>query len=73
MRVCRLPEIQDVGELVGANRHFFAIALVIAAASLAPVGDLFAKLLSVSYAAVFICFGRYFAGGAIGLGVLICS
>lgn len=55
------------------NRHFFAIALVVIAASMAPVGDLFAKLLSVSYVAVFICFGRFFAGGAIGLGVLICT
>lgn len=58
---------------MSGNRHFLAIGLVIAAASLAPVGDLFAKLLSVSYAAVFICFGRYFAGGAIGLGVLLCT
>lgn len=50
-----------------------AIVLVVAAASLAPVGDLFAKLLSASYAAVVICFGRYLAGGAIGLGLLLCA
>lgn len=58
---------------MNGDRVLFAIALVIAAASLAPVGDLFAKLLSASYAAVFICFGRYFAGGVIGFGVLFCT
>lgn len=62
-----------MGTWVNGNRQILAIGLVIAAASLAPVGDLFAKLLSVSYAAAFICFGRYLAGGTIGLGVLICT
>ena len=58
---------------MGGNKHLFAIVLVVAAASLAPLGDLFAKLLSASYATVFICFGRYFAGGVIGLGLLVCA
>lgn len=58
---------------MGGNKHLIAIFLVAVAASLAPVGDLFAKLLSASYAAVFICFGRYLAGGAIGLGLLYCA
>lgn len=71
MRVCSLPGQQDVGKRVRGNHRLLAIALVIGAASLAPVGDLFAKLLSASYAAAFICFGRYLAGGAIGLGVLV--
>lgn len=56
---------------MGGDNRFLAIFLIIAAASLAPVGDLFAKLLSASYAAVFICFGRYLAGGVIGLALLL--
>lgn len=58
---------------VGGNKHLFAILLVAVAASLAPVGDLVAKILSASYAAVFICFGRYLAGGAIGFFLLVCT
>ena len=58
---------------MNGSRQLIAIFLVVAAASLAPVGDLFAKLLAVSYGAIFICFGRYLAGGAFGLGVLILS
>lgn len=69
----RCPRGLVWGLRVNGNRQVFAITLVIAAASLAPVGDLFAKLLSVSYAAVVICFGRYFAGGVIGLGILLCA
>ncbi len=57
---------------MAGNRHFHAIMLIVAAASLAPVGDLFAKILGASYAAIFVCFGRYIAGGSIGLCVLLC-
>ena len=67
------PKSDSVGKHVNGSRQLIAIFLVVAAASLALVGDLFAKLLAVSYGAIFICFGRYLAGGAFGLGVLILS
>ncbi|MEM7268455.1 MAG: DMT family transporter [Pseudomonadota bacterium] len=55
------------------NRATLAILMITAAAALAPVGDMFAKILGGLYAASLIAFGRYLAGGAAGLTVLVLS
>lgn len=53
------------------GRTSIAIFLVVAAASLAPVGDLLSKILVTCSSAMFICFGRYLAGGVLGLVLLV--
>lgn len=44
--------------------------MIVFAAALAPVGDLFAKMLAVGNGVLFICFGRYLFGGALALAAL---